>query len=70
MFGLLKTKENFVKMSEICRNIELILSIIVGVIFLALCLFMAIGQYIIMIQDWSEKYRKRKNEMKDKKSEL
>lgn len=41
-------------MSEICRNIGLIFSIIFGVIFLLICLFMAAAQYIILIQNWIE----------------
>lgn len=56
-------------MGEICRNIGLIFSIIFGVIFLLLCLFMAVGQYIILIQDWIE-HRKMLKKTKDKKFKL
>lgn len=56
-------------MSEICRNIGLIFSIIFGVIFLLICLFMASAQYIILIQNWIED-RKKLKKTKDKKYNL
>lgn len=55
-------------MSEIFRNIGLILSIIIGFVFLLLCLFIAVGQYIILIRDWIEN-RKTSKKTKDKKKE-
>lgn len=60
-------------MSEICRNIGLILSMIIsmiiGIVFLAICLFIVVGHYIIMIQDWIED-RKKLKKTKDKKFKL
>lgn len=56
-------------MSEICRNIGLILSMILGIVFLATCLFIAVGQYIILIQDWIE-HRKKLKKIKNKKIKL
>lgn len=56
-------------MGEICRNIGLILSMILGIVFLAMCLFIVVGPYIIMIQDWVED-RKKLKKIKDKKFKL
>lgn len=56
-------------MGEICRNVGLIFSIIFGVIFLSICLFIAVAQYVILIQNWI-KYRKIIKKIKDKKFKL